>query len=113
MATWWWEAEGTAPRPLLPGEGRVDGPPAFADAQEEQGLWEELRDHGAALNRALNEALWIHGGPARRVFQVRCQCLSPLISSYSRLFPAARRSLGFVCLRQELEHHARNKYGAL
>jgi hypothetical protein len=32
------------------GEGRVDGMPAFADAQEEQELWEELRDHGAALN---------------------------------------------------------------
>jgi hypothetical protein len=54
-----------------PGEGRVDGPPAFADAQEEQGLWEELRGHGSALNRALNEALRIHGGPAWRIFQVR------------------------------------------
>jgi hypothetical protein len=29
-----------------PGEGRVDGLPAFADAQEEQELWGELRDHG-------------------------------------------------------------------
>jgi hypothetical protein len=56
---------------LAPGEGRVDGPPAFADTQEEQGLWEELRNHGAALNRALSEALRIHGGPAWRVFQVR------------------------------------------
>jgi hypothetical protein len=54
-----------------PGEGRVDDPPAFADVQEEQGLWEELGDHGTALNRALNEALQIHGGPAWRVFQVR------------------------------------------
>jgi putative component of toxin-antitoxin plasmid stabilization module len=35
----------------------------------------ELRNHGAALNRALNEALRIHGGPAWRVFQVRCLCL--------------------------------------
>jgi signal transduction histidine kinase len=96
-----------------PREGRVDGPPAFADAQEEQGLWEELRDHGAALNRALNEALRIHGGPAWRVFQVRRRCLFPLISSSSRLFPAARRSPGLVCWRQELEHRARNKYGAL
>jgi hypothetical protein len=61
--------------------GRVDGPPAFADAQEEQQLWEELRDHGAALNRALNEALRIHGGPAWRVFQVRRRCLFLLISS--------------------------------
>jgi hypothetical protein len=40
----------------------------FADAQEEQQLWEELRDHGASLNRALNEALRIHGGPTWRVF---------------------------------------------
>jgi hypothetical protein len=45
--------------------------PLFADAQEEQQLWEELRDHGASLNRALNEALRIHGGPAWHVFQVR------------------------------------------
>jgi hypothetical protein len=42
--------------------------PHFADAQEEQQLWEELRDHGASLNRVLNEALRIHGGPAWRVF---------------------------------------------
>jgi hypothetical protein len=33
-----------------PEEGHVDGPPTFADAQEEQELWGELRDHGAALN---------------------------------------------------------------
>jgi signal transduction histidine kinase len=96
-----------------PGEGRFDGPPAFADAQEEQGLWEELRDHSAALNRALNEALRIHGGPAWRVFQVRRRCLFSLISSSSRLFPAARRSPGSVCWRQELEHRARNKYDTL
>jgi hypothetical protein len=48
--------------------------PLFADTQEEQQLWEELRDHGASFNRALNEALRIHGGPAWRVFQVRCCC---------------------------------------
>jgi hypothetical protein len=42
----------------------------FIDAQAEQGLWEELRDLGASLNRALNEALRIHSGPAWRVFQV-------------------------------------------
>jgi hypothetical protein len=53
------------------GEERVDESPAFADAQKEQQLWEELRNHGASLNRALNEALRIHGGPAWRVFQVR------------------------------------------
>jgi hypothetical protein len=62
-------------RPPASGEERVDEPLShFADAQEEQQLWEELRDHGASLNRALNEALRIHGGPAWRVFQVRCCC---------------------------------------
>jgi hypothetical protein len=52
-------------------EGVADDPPAFADAQEEQELWGELRSHGATLDRALNEALRVHGGPAWRVFQVR------------------------------------------
>jgi hypothetical protein len=48
---------------------RVDAPPPhFAEAQAEQELWEELCDHGASLNRALNEVLRIHGGPAWRVF---------------------------------------------
>jgi hypothetical protein len=56
---------------LEQGQGEADAPPAhFVDAQAEQGLWEELRDHGASLNRALNEALWIHSGPAWRAFQV-------------------------------------------
>jgi hypothetical protein len=32
------------------GERRVDDPPAFADAREEQELWGDLRDHGATLN---------------------------------------------------------------
>jgi hypothetical protein len=95
-----------------PGGGRVDGPPAFADAQEEQQLWEELRDHGAALNRALNEALQIHGGPTRRVFQVRRCCQLSLISSSSRLILAMQRSLVLIYWRQELEHRARDKYGA-
>jgi hypothetical protein len=95
-----------------PGEGCIDGPPTLADAQEEQELWGELRDHGAALNRALNEALRIHGGPAWRVFQVRrCRPLS-LISSSSRLFFTTRRLLILVCWWQELKHRARDKYGA-
>jgi hypothetical protein len=95
-----------------PGEGRVDGPPAFADAQEEQELWGELRDHGAPLNRALNEALRIHGGPC--VARLPGEALLPLslILSSSRLFLAMRRSPVLVCWRQELEHHARDKYGA-
>jgi hypothetical protein len=45
-------------------------PAHFVEAQAEQGLWQELRDHGASLNRALNEALRIHSGPAWLVFQV-------------------------------------------
>jgi hypothetical protein len=40
-------------------------PPAyFNEAQAEQALWQEFRDHGASLNNALNEALRIHAGPA-------------------------------------------------
>jgi hypothetical protein len=93
------------------GEGRVDESPAFADTQEEQQLWGELRDHGAALNRALNEALRIHGGPAWRVFQVKRCCLFSSISSFSCLFLAARCLLASICWRQELEHRARDKYG--
>jgi hypothetical protein len=66
-----------------PGEGRVDKPPAFTYAQEEQQLWGELHDHGAALNRALNEALRIHGGPTWRVFQLRHCC--PFFLRFLRL----------------------------
>jgi hypothetical protein len=53
------------------GEERVDEPSTFANAHEEQQLWAELRDHGASLNRVLNEVLRIHGGPAWRIFQVK------------------------------------------
>jgi hypothetical protein len=49
-------------------EGIADDPPAFADAQGEQEMWGELHSHGATLDRALNEALRVHGGPAWRVF---------------------------------------------
>jgi chromosome segregation ATPase len=72
----------------------------------------ELRDHGAALNWVLNEALRIHGGPAWRVFQVRYCCLFSSISSSSCLFLAARHLLVLAYWRQELEHRARDKYGA-
>jgi hypothetical protein len=52
-------------------------------------LWGELRNHDAALDRALNEALRIHGGPAWRVFQVgHCRLLS-LFFSFSRAILAA------------------------
>jgi hypothetical protein len=106
------EASSSRAGPSVPGEGRVDELPAFANAQEEQHLWGELRDHGTALNRALNEALQIHGGPAWRVFQVRRCCLFSSISSFSRSFLVAQCLLVLVCWRQELENHARDKYGA-
>jgi hypothetical protein len=52
-----------------PEQEHADAPPAhFVEAQAEQGLWQELCDHDASLNRALNEALRIHSGPAWRVF---------------------------------------------
>jgi hypothetical protein len=64
---------------------RVNTPQAyFADAQGEQALWQEFRDHGASLNRALNEALRIHGGPAWRIFRV-CD-LSPGFVVFLLLF---------------------------
>jgi hypothetical protein len=92
-------------------------PSLFADAQEEQQLWEELRDHNASLNRTLNEALQIHGGPAWRVFQVRCRPLALLLFSllywFRVCFFAARRSLVSICWWQELELRARDRYGAL
>jgi hypothetical protein len=72
-----------------PGEGRVSDPPAFADAQGEQELWGELRNHGAALDRALNEALRIHGGPAWRVFQVGRRRLLSLFFTFLRVILAA------------------------
>jgi hypothetical protein len=65
-----------------PVEGLVGDPPAFADAQGEQELWGELRNHGVALDRALNEALRIHGGPAWRVFQVGRRRLFSLFFSF-------------------------------
>jgi hypothetical protein len=65
---------------------RCAAPPHFADAQEEQQLWEELRGHSASLNRALNEALRIHGGPAWHVFQVRRRSLACCFLLYSVVF---------------------------
>jgi hypothetical protein len=69
------EASSSRPGRSAPVEGFAGDPPAFADAQGEQELWGELRNHGTALDRALNEALRIHGGPAWRVFQVGHRCL--------------------------------------
>jgi hypothetical protein len=67
-------------------EGVPDDPPAFADARGEQELWGELRSHGTTLDRALNEALRVHGGPAWRVFQVGRGCS---FSSFFRFLCAA------------------------
>jgi hypothetical protein len=75
-------------------EGAIDDPPAFADARGEQELWGELRRHGATLDRALNEALQVHGGPAWRVFQVgRRRSFSP--SPYFCALPLCRSAYGF------------------
>jgi hypothetical protein len=78
-------------------EGAIDDPPAFADARVEQELWDELRSHGATLNRALNEALRVHGGPAWRVFQVGCR-RSFSSSSHLRVLFLCRSAYGFWCV---------------
>jgi hypothetical protein len=70
-------------------EGIAGDPFAFADAQGEQELWGELRNHGAALDQALHEALRIHGGPAWRVFQVGCRCLLPFFLRFCTLILVA------------------------
>jgi hypothetical protein len=87
-------AEASSSRVALPASGgpavhpeqereRVVTPPAhFASAQAEQALWQDFRDHGASLNRALNEALRIHRGPAWRVFQV-----SDFFAGFRGFFP--------------------------
>jgi hypothetical protein len=63
-------SDGTATR-LEQERERVNAPLAhFNEAQTEQALWQEFRDHGASLNLALNEVLRIYGGPVWRVFQV-------------------------------------------
>jgi hypothetical protein len=66
-------------------ERAITPPVHFADAQAEQSLWQEFRDHGTSLNRALNEALRIHSGPAWRFFQVRGCSLSLVILPLSFL----------------------------
>jgi hypothetical protein len=53
------------------GAGACRSPPAyFNEAQAEQALWQEFRDHGASLNNVLNEALQIHAGPTWQIFKV-------------------------------------------
>jgi hypothetical protein len=91
-------ASGGATTRLEQKRERANAPPDhFSEAQAEQALWQEFRDHGTSLNRALNEALWIHGGPTWRIFQV-CD-FSPgfavfLLSFLPRLcFPGPMSSL--------------------
>jgi hypothetical protein len=102
---------------LEQGQDEADAPPAhFIHAQAEQGLWEELRDHDTSLNRALNEALQIHSGPAWRAFQVSLVSWgfaipSPVFSLFvSFLTPVLSRS---ACWWQELERWARDRYAVL
>jgi hypothetical protein len=88
-----------------PGQGQehVDAPSSlFANAQEEQQLWEELCGHGASLNRALNESLQIHDGPAWHVFQVCRRCFFPSCCHF-RICLCDMVLMDFVCWRQELE----------
>jgi hypothetical protein len=76
------DAEASTSRATLPssnvavarpeqGRGHTGVPPAHLDeAQAEQALWQEFRDHGASINNALTEVLRVHGGPSWRIFQV-------------------------------------------
>jgi hypothetical protein len=45
------------------------------EAQAEQALWQEFRDHGASINNALTEALRLHGGLSFQLFEVSVFCL--------------------------------------
>jgi hypothetical protein len=59
-------------RAALPASDGTAGTPGagagFSEAQAEQALWQGFHDHIASLNRALSEALRIHGGLAWRIF---------------------------------------------
>jgi hypothetical protein len=94
---------------------RAGVPPAhFVEAQAEQGLWQEPRDHGASLNRALNEALRIHSGPAWRIFQVSWISLTLAVPPPAlfrvRAFPD---SFSSRLARWRQERQARERYDAL
>jgi hypothetical protein len=45
------------------------------EAQAKQALWQEFCDHGASLNNAITKAVWLHGGPSFRLFDVSVFCL--------------------------------------
>jgi hypothetical protein len=59
--------DGTVARPEQEQELASVPPTHFNEAQAEQALWQEFRDHDASLNNTLNEALRIHVGPAWRI----------------------------------------------
>jgi hypothetical protein len=107
---------GPAARPEQEREHAGAPPAHFAEAQAEQGLWKELCDHGASLNRALNEALRIHSGPAWRVFQVSWisshLAVPPPALFCVRAFPDSFSS-HLALWRQDLEHRAWERYDAL
>jgi hypothetical protein len=96
---------------------RTDAPPAhFASAQAEQALWQEFRDHSASLNRALDEELRIHGGPAWRIFKV--SGFSPGFVVFSFVSSAFGLLLTLIFPRligrwQDLERRARERYDTL
>jgi hypothetical protein len=96
---------------------RAGAPPShFVEAQAEQELWQELRNHGASLNRALNEVPRIHNGPAWHVVQVSGFSLDFVVSSpaffHVRAFPDPFSSR-LARRRQDLERWARERYDAL
>jgi hypothetical protein len=63
--------DGTVARPEQERE-HTSAPPAYVrEAQAEQALWQEFRDHGVSLNNVLNEVMRIDRGPTWRIFQVR------------------------------------------
>jgi hypothetical protein len=90
---------------------RASASPAyFNEAQAEQALWQEFRDHGTSLNKALNEALRIHTGLAWQIFKVRALIVKFEVFSYCfciRTFPdSAFSRISFTVdrsLRVELE----------
>jgi hypothetical protein len=79
-------------------------------------LWQELCDHDASLNRALNEALRIHSGPAWRVFQVSWissdLAVPPPAPFCVRVFPDFFSSR-LARWRQDPERRAWERYDAL
>jgi hypothetical protein len=92
---------------------RADAPLAhFASAQAEQALWQEFHDHGASLNRALNEALRIHGGPAWSIFRVSDFSPGFVVFPFVSFAFALLLTLVFSRLarrRQDLERRARER----